>query len=62
MILKNELTNDEIKKESKKDLKTNDNEDKTTPNLLDAAKAMLRRKFIAIKTFLKKKKYIKSTA
>ena len=32
----------------------NDNEDKTTQNLWDAAKAVLRGKFIAIQAFLKK--------
>ena len=38
----------------KKYLKTNDNEDTTTQNLWDAAKAVLRGKFIAIQAFLKK--------
>ena len=37
-----------------KNIKTNDNEDKTTKNLRDAAKAVLRGKFIAIQAFLKK--------
>ena len=32
----------------------NDNEDKTTQNLWDAAKAVLRGKFIAIQAFLQK--------
>ena len=44
----------EIKKEFKKYLKTNDNEDTTTQNLWDAAKAVLGGKFITIQTFLKK--------
>ena len=44
----------EIKKEIKKYLKTNDNEDTSTQNLWDAAKAVLRGKFIAIQAFLKK--------
>ena len=48
MLLKNVWGNEEIKKEIKKCLKTNDNEDTTTPNLWDAAKAVLRGKFIAI--------------
>ena len=38
----------------KKVLETNDNENKTTQNLWDAAKAGLRRKFIAIQSYLKK--------
>ena len=41
MILKNQWVNEEIKKKIKKYLKTNDNEDKTTQNLWDAAKAVL---------------------
>jgi len=48
------LVNEEIKKEIKKYLKTNDNEDTTTPNLGDATKAVLREKFIAIQALLKK--------
>ena len=46
--------NEEIKKEIKKHLKTNDNEDTTTQNLWDAVKAVLRRKFIAIQACLRK--------
>ena len=38
----------------KKYLKTNDNENTTIQNLWDAAKAVLRGKFIAIQAFLKK--------
>ena len=54
MLLKNQLVNEEIKKEIKKYLETNDNEDKTTQNLWDATKAVLRGKFIAIQAFLEK--------
>ena len=43
-----------IKKEIQKYLKTNDNEDTTNQNLWDAAKEVLREKFIAIQAFLKK--------
>ena len=43
---------EEIKKEVKKFLDTNENT--TTKNLLDAAKVFLRRKFIAIQSYLKK--------
>ena len=42
------------KKKFKKYLKKNDNEDTTIPNLQDAAKAVLRGKFMAIQAFLKK--------
>ena len=51
---KNPCVNEEIKKEIKKYLKTNDNEDTTNQNLRDDAKAVLRGKFIAIQVFLKK--------
>ena len=54
MLLKNQWVNEEIKKEIKKYLETNDNEDTTSQNLWDAAKAVLRGKFIAIQAFLKK--------
>ena len=43
-----------MKEEIKKYLETNDNENTTTQSLWDAAKAVLRRKFIAIKSHLKK--------
>ena len=45
---------DEIKEEIKKYLGTNDNENTMTQNLWDAAKPVLRGKFIAIKSYLKK--------
>ena len=54
MILNNQLVTEEIKREIKKFLETNDNENKTTQNLWDAAKAVLKRKFIAIQSYLKK--------
>ena len=41
-------------KGNKKNLETNDNENMTTQNLWDAAKAVLRGKFIAIQSYLKK--------
>ena len=40
--------------EIKNFLETNDNENTTTQNLWDAAKAVLRGKFIAIQSYLKK--------
>ena len=42
MFLNNEQATEEIKKEINKFLETNDNENTTTQNLLDAAKAVLR--------------------
>ena len=54
MLLKNQWVKEEIKKEIKKYLETNDNEDTTPQNLWNAAKAVLRGKFIAIQAFLKK--------
>ena len=44
---------EEIKREIKKFLETNDNLSTTTHNLWDAAEAALRRKFIAIESYLK---------
>ena len=54
MLLNNEESTEEIKEEIKKYLETNDNENMTTQNLWDAAKAVLRWKFIAIQSYLKK--------
>ena len=45
---------EEIKEEIKKYLETNDNENTMIQNLWDAAKAVLRGKFIAIQSYLKK--------
>ena len=42
------------RKKLKEYLETNDNEDTTVQNLWDAAKAVLRGKFIATQAFLKK--------
>ena len=49
-----EVITEEIKEEIKKYLETNNNGDTTTQNLWDAAKAVLRGKFIAIQSYLKK--------
>ena len=54
MFLNNQQVPEEIKREIKKFLETNDNENMTTQNLLNAAKAVLRWKFIAIQSYLKK--------
>ena len=48
MLLNNQEITEEIKKEIKKYLETNDNENTMIQNLWDAAKAVLREKFIAI--------------
>ena len=53
MFLNNQQVTGEIKREIKKFLETNDNEN-TTQNVWDAAKAVLRRKFIGIQSYLKK--------
>ena len=49
-FLNNEQVTEEIKREIKKFLETNDNENTTTQNLWDAAKAVLRGKFIEIQS------------
>ena len=54
MLLNNQDIMEEIKEEIKKYLETNDNESTTTQNLWDAAKTVLRVKFIAIQSYLKK--------
>ena len=52
MFLNNRQVIDEIKREIQKFLETNDNEN-TTQNLWDSAKAVLRGRFIAIQSYLK---------
>ena len=61
MCLNNQQVTEEIKREIKKFLETNDNENTTTENLWDAAKAVLRGKFIAIQSYLRNKKNIEQT-
>ena len=56
MLLNNQEITEDIKEKIKKYLETNDNENMTTQNLWDAAKAVLRGKFIAIQSYLKKQK------
>ena len=53
-LLNNQEITEEIKEEIKKYLEKNDNENTTIQNLWDAAKAVLRGKFIAIQAYLKK--------
>ena len=50
----NQQITEEIKKEIKICIETNENENTTTQNLWDTIKAVLRGKFIAIQAYLKK--------
>ena len=50
----NQQDTEKIKREIKKFLETNDSENMIPQNLWDAAKAVLRGKFIAIQPYLKK--------
>ena len=53
-FLNHQQVTKEIKREIKKFLEINDNENMTTQNLWDTARAVLRGKFIAIQSYLKK--------
>ena len=53
-LLNNQEITEEIKEEIKKYLETNDNENTMTRNLWNAAQEVLRGKFIAIQSYLKK--------
>ena len=48
MLLNDQWITEEIKEEIKKNLEANDSKDMTLQNLWDAAKAILRGKFITI--------------
>ena len=54
MFLNNQQVTEEIKREIKNFLETNNNENVITQNLWNAAKAVLRGKFIATQSYLKK--------
>ena len=54
MFVNNQEVIEEIKEKSKKFLEKNDSENMATQNLWDAAKVVLRGKFIAIQSYLKK--------
>ena len=54
MLLNNQEIIEEIKEEIKKYLEKNDNENTMIQNLWDAAKAVLRGKFIAMQAYLRK--------
>ena len=51
---KDERVNQEIKEELKRFMETNENEDTTIQNLWDAAKGVLRGKYIAIQASIQK--------
>ena len=53
-LLNNQQITEEIKKEIKICIETNENENTTTQNLWDTVKAVLRGKFIAMQEYLKK--------
>ena len=53
-LLNNQQSTEEIKKEIKICIETNENENTTTPNLWDSVKAVLRERFIEIQAHLKK--------
>ena len=55
-LLNNQKITEEIEKETKIHIETNENEDITTQNLWDIVKAVLRGRFIAIQAYLKKQK------
>ena len=54
MLPNKQQVTEEIKREIKTFLETNDHENMTTQNLCDAAKAVLRGKFIATQSYLRK--------
>ena len=58
-FLNNQEITEEIKEEIKKYLETNDSENMTIQNLWDAAKAVLRGKFMAIQSYLGSNKHLK---
>ena len=53
-LLNNQQITEEIKKEIRIPIETNQNENTTTQNLYDSVKAVLRGRFIAIQAYLKK--------
>ena len=54
IVLKNQEVKEEIKEKVRKNLKTNENGNTTFQYPWDAAKPVLRGKFIAIQSYLKK--------
>ena len=58
-LLNNQEITEEIKEEIKKYLEPNDNENTMIQNLWDAAKAVLREKFITIQSYLRNQENLK---
>ena len=58
-FLNNQCINKEVKRETKIYLETNENGNTTYQSIWNAAKAVQRGKFIAIDTYIKKKKELK---
>ena len=56
MLLNNQQITEEIKREIKICIETNENENTTTQSLWDSVKAMLRGRFIAIQAYKKQEK------
>ena len=54
ILVKNEWANQEVKEEIIEYMEANENDNTTTQNLWDAAKVVVRGKYIAIQAFLKK--------
>ena len=54
ILLKDERVNPEIKEDFKRFMETNENEDTIIQNIWDAAKAVLRGKYIAIQVSIQK--------
>ena len=54
MLLNNQQITEEIKKEIKMCIETDENKNITTQNLWNSVKAVLRERFIAIHAYLKK--------
>ena len=54
ILPRNEWDNQAVKEEIKKCMEISENDNTTTQNLWDAAKAVIREKYIAIQAFLKK--------
>ena len=58
MLLNDQHITEEIKKEIKICIETNENENTTTQNLWDTVKEVLRGKFIVIQAYLKKQEKV----
>ena len=61
METKQPMYHEEIKEEMKKYLEANDHKDTTIQNLWDAAKSVLRGKFIAIQAYFRKQEKTQTT-